>query len=118
MIEQLKNCPNCSGILNESGTCTFCGSKVYDFLAVDFTGEPHMQTAKTYIRIRCRVNGEERLLLAPIIIDNVSLSSVPFYSGYTDFMTDRVTDKLKRIETSLDIHCQVIDECYQWKETK
>ena len=46
MIEALKNCPNCGGTINEAGRCEFCGSKVYDF-----TGEPHYQTAETYISI-------------------------------------------------------------------
>jgi len=30
-IEKVKNCPNCGGILNDSGCCLFCGSRVYDF---------------------------------------------------------------------------------------
>lgn len=36
MIERLTNCPNCGGTLNEAGRCEFCGSKVYDFLTIDF----------------------------------------------------------------------------------
>ena len=37
MINQLKNCPNCAGILNEAGRCTYCVSKVYDFLSINFS---------------------------------------------------------------------------------
>lgn len=53
MIEKLKNCPNCAGILDEAGRCKYCGSKVYDFLSIDF--DPRSSStpnAKTYIRIR------------------------------------------------------------------
>lgn len=36
-IEKVKNCPNCGGILNDSGCCLFCGSRVYDFADLYFT---------------------------------------------------------------------------------
>ena len=49
-IEKLKNCPNCAGILDEVGRCKYCGSKVYDFLTLNFNGG--MGNAKSYIRIR------------------------------------------------------------------
>lgn len=26
MIERLKNCPNCAGILDDAGRCKYCGS--------------------------------------------------------------------------------------------
>lgn len=108
MIEALKNCPNCGGTLNEAGRCEFCGSKVYDFLSVDFTGEPHYQTAKTYIRIKM----DGKIVLAPILIDNVSMTSKPCYSGYEDYYTGQILNKIVRTETTMDIHCQVIDNMY------
>lgn len=67
MIEKLTNCPNCNGRLNETGRCEFCGSKVYDFLTIDFNGR-NMPSAKTYIRLKA--NG--KIVLAPVIIDTVS----------------------------------------------
>ena len=69
MIEQLKNCPNCGGILNEAGSCKFCGSKVYDFLNIDFSGH-NLPSAKTYIRIR----SGNKIYLTPIYVTNVSMS--------------------------------------------
>lgn len=51
MINKLKNCPNCGGILNETGRCEFCGSKVYDFLNISFENNRSISD-KTYIRIK------------------------------------------------------------------
>ena len=68
MIDKLTNCPNCGGYLNDSGRCEFCGSKVFDFLSIDF-GNRAMPSAKTYIRIKS--NG--KVMLAPVIVGNVSM---------------------------------------------
>lgn len=64
MIEKLKNCPNCAGILDEAGRCKYCGSKVYDFLTLDFDGMgASASNAKTYIRVRS--NG--KIMLLPVL---------------------------------------------------
>lgn len=68
MIEKLKNCPNCGGTLNEAGRCSFCGSKVYDFLSINFD-HTYRPSAKTYIRIRS--NG--KVILAPVIVGGVNI---------------------------------------------
>lgn len=68
MIEKLTNCPNCGGYLNDSGRCEFCGSKVFDFLSIDFDGL-HRPSAKTYIRIKTG----SHIVLAPIVVDTVNL---------------------------------------------
>lgn len=63
MIEQLDNCPNCGGRLNEAGRCVFCGSKVYDFAVVDFSGKNRGgPSAPLYIRIQ----NDNGVLLAPV----------------------------------------------------
>ena len=67
MIERLKNCPQCGGTLNEAGRCEFCGSKVYNFLTIDFN-DRNMPSAKTYVRLKA--NG--KIVLAPVIIDTIS----------------------------------------------
>ena len=59
-MDQFHNCPNCGGYLNDVGRCEFCGSKVYDFVNVDFDGH-----TKTYIRIRA--NG--KIITAPVIFN-------------------------------------------------
>lgn len=70
-LEQLKNCPQCGGILNEAGRCQFCGSKVYDFLAIDFgyTRKNLIKRPKTYLRIR---DSNDRIILMPVVVTNFS----------------------------------------------
>ena len=34
-MTQLKNCPNCGGILDDEGRCMYCKSKVYDLTGVN-----------------------------------------------------------------------------------
>ena len=67
MIERLTNCPNCSGVLDDSGRCKFCGSKVYDFLSIDFTNG----FAKTYIRIKA----QNKIIVAPVICPNAEITT-------------------------------------------
>lgn len=64
MIEPLKNCPNCGGTLEDSGRCRFCGSKIYDFVNVDFD-----HRTPTYIRIRN--NG--KIITAPVVFKSGSM---------------------------------------------
>lgn len=109
MIEALKNCPNCGGTLNEAGRCSFCGSKVYDFLTIDFNDRKY-PAARTYVRMRVKdSNGKFKIIIAPIIVDTVEMTSKPGYCGcgYPDYLAD-----LLRPEITLDIHCQVIDSMY------
>lgn len=77
-IEQLENCPNCGGILNETGRCQFCGSKVYDFLAISF-GDPRSPSyAKTYIRIKV----ENRIGILPVYPQAASLKATPRFCRF------------------------------------
>ena len=69
MIEKLTNCPNCGGYLNDSGRCEFCGSKVFDFLTIDFNAR-NMPSAKTYIRLK--VDG--KVMIAPVIVGEMSMN--------------------------------------------
>lgn len=49
ILDRLHNCPNCAAVLDDSGRCTHCGSKVYDFTGFDFD-----TYGQTYIRMRYR----------------------------------------------------------------
>lgn len=109
MIDVLKNCPNCGGTLNEAGRCTFCGSKVYDFLTIDFNKQ-ECPSARTYVRMRVKdSNGKFKIVIAPIIVDTVSMTSKPGYCscGYPDSVAT-----IMSLETTMDIHCQVVDSAY------
>lgn len=83
MIEKLKNCPNCVGILDEVGRCNYCGSKVYDFLTIDFDQYRKGKISnKSYIRVKtCGV-----IKLIPILYcGNAELKIEPIYNTYRDW---------------------------------
>lgn len=110
MINQLKNCPNCAGILNEAGRCTYCGSKVYDFLSINFS-ERGMPSEKTYIRIKS--NG--KIILAPIQVNTMGLT-VKCDGIYADYYDDghyihRCTPK-----TEIDLNLLVTGDMIQIDE--
>ena len=79
MIEKLKNCPNCGGTLNEAGRCSFCGSKVYDFLSINFD-HVYRPSAKTYIRIK----SDDKIILVPIIIETQNITFEKEEATYVD----------------------------------
>lgn len=64
MIEQLKNCPNCGAVLDDTGRCQFCGSKVYDLFDIDMKNRAHK-----YVRIKT----SRGIVLAPIIVNTVTM---------------------------------------------
>lgn len=64
MIEQLKNCPNCGAVLDDTGRCQFCGSKVYDLFDIDMKNRAHK-----YVRIKT----SKGIVIAPIIFNQISL---------------------------------------------
>ena len=99
MIRPLKNCPNCGGILEDTGRCHYCGSKIYDFLSVDFDGDK-----PTYIRIRTS-NG--KIATMPIIIHECSVISRPTYS---DFDTDMEMNMMlmREIDTTISMDARVV----------
>lgn len=101
MIERLKNCPNCGGILGEDGRCKYCGSKVYDFLTLDFNkGYGEAKGEKTYIRVKY----DGKIMLLPIIyINNVSVTVEPITSTYMDEM-GLIHTMRHRTYTNMELH--------------
>lgn len=102
MIEKLKNCPNCAGILDEAGRCKYCGSKVYDFLTLDFDGMgASTSNAKTYIRVRS--NG--KIMLLPVLyFGGASITFSPNIV-YAEDMTGKRHVMRSRSTIELDLHC-------------
>lgn len=69
MIERLKNCPNCGGLLDDFGSCQFCGSKVYDLCDIDVRYRS-ARKGRTYLRIMT----DTQLILAPVITNTISIT--------------------------------------------
>ena len=88
MLERLKNCPQCGGTLNEAGRCEFCGSKVYDFLTIDFNNREYGTSAKTYIRVK--YNG--KIVLAPVVVSSMQMDiqnslSTSYFDGESSYVS-------------------------------
>lgn len=82
MIERLKNCPNCAGILDDAGRCNYCGSKVYDFLAINLSSKEQKSNAQTFIRIRLD-DGEYVLPILSFV--SASITATPQYAMWDDY---------------------------------
>lgn len=102
-VKRLKNCPNCAGILDEVGRCNYCGSKIYDFLTLDFSDYKKEPTAKTYIRVRtCGA-----IKLIPITyVKDAKLTMKPAHMIYTDaFMNENRVNFPPTIEMDVSFIC-------------
>ena len=77
MIERLENCPNCGAILDDTGRCNFCGSKVYDLFDIDVSSNHGIK----YLRVKT----DKGIMIAPIVCNtvNMEMSSgyIPSYDG-------------------------------------
>lgn len=108
MIEQLKNCPNCAGVLNEFGRCTYCGSKVYDFLNINFSSR-EMPSERTYIRIKIN----DKIVLAPVIVNTASMTmqSNTLYADSFDgsYLINSAPT------TEIDLNLMVVGDIYEIK---
>ena len=96
-MEKLHNCPNCGGYLNDSGRCEFCGSKVYDFVNVDFD-----DNTKTYIRVRY----QGRIVLMPVIFSTCryNIMKNPISTADIDASAWRYIVPTTEIEGTLDFY--------------
>ena len=101
MIERLRNCPNCAGILDDSGRCNYCGSKVYDFLAINFSSKEKKSNAQTFIRIRLD-DGEYVLPILSFV--NASITATPQYAAWDNYDGTECR-RMMSIERRVDLSC-------------
>lgn len=112
-IEKLHNCPNCGGTLNEAGRCSFCGSKVYDFLSINFNDLYH-PSAKTYIRIKS--NG--KIVLAPVIVNNCCIETRASYIEATILGEDKSYYVPSRSDIDIELNLAVIGDMIEIDEAE
>jgi hypothetical protein len=110
MLERLKNCPQCGGTLNEAGRCEFCGSKVYDFLTIDFNNREYGTSAKTYIRVK--YNG--KIVIAPVVVSSMQMD---IQNSFSPSYFDRENSYVSRIAYPVyHIDFDVIGDMIEVKE--
>lgn len=85
-MNNLHNCPNCGGYLNDHGRCEFCGSKVYDFCDIDLSSKFAEKPIPTYLRMKT----SEGIWVVPVMADICSVhlgidSYTPSSLGYGYF---------------------------------
>lgn len=73
-MKRLENCPNCGGLLDDFGSCQFCGSKIYDLCDIDVRCSGRRRSkGKTYIRILT----DNEIILAPVITNTINIRCAP-----------------------------------------
>ena len=55
--EELKNCPNCGGVLDDSGRCMYCNSKVYDLTDININFD-----TRDILRMKLKFNGQDMIM--------------------------------------------------------
>ena len=95
MIE-LKNCPNCGGILDDEGRCMYCKSKVYDL-----TGMKINMDNRDIVLFKIQMNGREVIMKGYPI--NVTLNCEPQYQDVYSPGNFHVT----RFQTGTSMSCNM-----------
>ena len=115
MIEKLNNCPNCAGILDEVGRCKYCGSKIYDFLSMNFDNNGGQCNAKTYIRLQSR----GKIFLMPILaFKDASITVTPHYASYDDCSGNMHEVRVGNTTVEAEIHCICGEPIYMMEAEK
>lgn len=78
MIEKIDNCPNCGAVLDDTGRCKYCGSKVYDLFDIDVSDNHSMK----YLRIKTN----KGLVLAPIVCNTIKMDIQDRYCSTYDML--------------------------------
>lgn len=93
MIE-LKNCPNCGGVLDDTGRCMYCKSKVYDLTDINID-----LNSRDILLMKLKVGGQE--MIAKCYPTNVSVEMRPDCCLY-----DKYDGKVYRtlISNNLNVH--------------
>ena len=58
-MEQLKNCPNCGGVLDDEGRCMYCNAKVYDLTGLNINLD-----TRDVVLLKLKANGYDMVMKA------------------------------------------------------
>ena len=77
-MEELKNCPNCGGVLDDTGRCMYCNSKVYDLTGVNINLDTH-----DILKMKLKYNGRD--VIMSCYPTNAEIEFHPNDEIYTDY---------------------------------
>lgn len=77
-MTELKNCPNCGGVLDDTGRCRYCKSKVYDLTDINID-----LNSRDILLMKLKVGGQE--VIAKCYPTNVSVGMMHDYDSYIDY---------------------------------
>lgn len=76
-MEKLKNCPNCGGVLDDTGRCMYCKSKVYDLTDINIDMD-----SNDIILMKVKQGGKTMIMkVRPV---TMSIKMEPLYNGFMD----------------------------------
>lgn len=76
-MQELKNCPHCGGILDDTGRCIYCKSKVYDLTDININLD-----SRDILVMKLKTNGKEMILNC--YPADVSVEYRPQFDTYRD----------------------------------
>lgn len=77
-MEELKNCPNCGGVLDDTGRCMYCNSKVYDLTGVNIDLD-----TRDILKMKLKLNGQD--VIMNCYPTNAEFEFHPNNEIYTDY---------------------------------
>lgn len=97
-MTELKNCPNCGGVLDDTGRCMYCKSKVYDLTDINID-----LNSRDILLMKLKVRNQE--VIVKCYPTNVSVEMRPDYDVSRDY-----SGKLYRtlISNNLEVHLDLV----------
>lgn len=77
-MEELKNCPNCGGVLDDTGRCMYCNSKVYDLTGINIDLD-----TRDILEMKLKFNGQEVIMYC--YPTKAEIEYHQNYESYTDY---------------------------------
>lgn len=77
--EELKNCPNCGGVLDDTGRCMYCNSKVYDLTDINIDLD-----TRDVLKMKLKFNGHDVIMYCYPI--NAEFEFQQNYESHADCM--------------------------------
>lgn len=101
MIE-LKNCPNCGGMLDDEGRCMYCKSKVYDLTGVNID-------FNTRDIVLLKIKWQDQMVYLKAHPINAEMEIHPIYDDISSLCGTRIARGWNSHSTTCNIEFDVIE---------